>query len=626
MSRESVLTPKLPELAMRIQPKIIDHLGINMYTAIHPVLSELVANSWDAESHNVYITIPEEDMSDKYFVSVRDDGSGMTYEELLYKYLQVGRNRRIDGNNTENNFIEHTPKLNRRVLGRKGIGKLSVFGVAQKVVFKSVKGGLVNEFEMDVEDIKKEKSDTYKPKPLQINQKTNETNGVTIILKNLNRKRSIHVDELRKGLARRFTILGDDFQVHVNKIPLTLEEREYNDIERTWLIDESLPGHPHWKIKGRIYTRKATISEEGMRGISIFAGGKLVQEPTLFKAGASAKTFAYSHMLGELDAEFLDEEHDVIATNRSAINWESEEGQALQEWGFIKLKKISTEWSEMRVKQKTDKFMMEGEFKLWFDGLTKTQQRTATKVINGILGNDSLSDERTSSLLSYIKNVFDYKEFQELSQEIEKESPENTTRLIELFQEWEILEAKEMYHILEGRVSTIEKLRWYLDHNAKEIPVLHDYLKKFPWIMDPRWTLIQDEARYSDILRKKFPDHDKDKRIDFLCFGSWPNVIVIEIKRPGVSIGSKELDQIREYVIAVEGLLGNDIEASYKKVYGYLICEDVQKSSTNAKRIEKLQENGIFIRKYSELLSMTEHIHDDMLKAYRKITENQKKT
>ena len=614
------MSPALPVLEMKIQPKIIDHLGINMYTAIHPVLSELIANSWDADAHSVYITIPNEPMSKKYSVIVRDDGSGMEYEELVNKYLQVGRNRRIENPKTSADFVEHTPKLNRRVLGRKGIGKLSVFGVAGTIVFKSVKNGYATEFKMDIEDIKRERTDRYKPIPLQINMPTKESNGVTVTLKNLNRKRRIEIDELRKGLARRFTLFGEDFTVYINNAPITGEDRKFTDIEKIWHINEFVPEHPEWKITGKIYTREATVREQESRGVSIFAGGKLVQEPTFFNAGTSGKTFAYSHMLGEINAEFLDGSNDVISTNRSSINWESEEGQALLEWGHKMIKKFSNEWSDMRVRKKKEKFLKDEDFRSWYENLTKIQQRRASKAIDGILGNEELSDERTANLVQFVRNVFDYKDFQELAEEIDKANPNNPSLLLALFQDWEVLESREMSRIIEGRVATIEKLGWYIENNIQEVPFLHDYLKKFPWIMDPRWTLIQDEARYSKILRKKFPDHDKDRRIDFLCFGSWPNVIVIEIKRPGVSIGAKELEQVREYVIAVEGLLGTDSDASYKKVYGYLICEEVQKSETNAKRLIKLQENGIFVRKYSELLSVAEQIHREMIEAYKKIT------
>ena len=604
---------------MRIQPKIIDHLGINMYTAIHPVLSELIANSWDADARNVYIIVPNDPISEKYSVIVRDDGSGMEYDELIDKYLQVGRNRRLDNQRTSADFTERTPKLNRRVLGRKGIGKLSVFGIARTVVFKSVKGGYATEFRMDLDKIKEEKTDRYKPVPLQVAVPTKEPNGVTVTLKNLNRKRRIQIEELRKGLARRFTVFGNNFAVHINETLITKKDREFTDIEKIWDVDEFMPGHPEWKVTGKIYAREATVPEQENRGVAIFVGGKLVQEPTLFKAGGSGKTYAYSHMLGEINAEFLDGENDVISTNRSSINWESEEGQALLEWGSNKIKKISTEWSEMRVEKKRTKFFKDKDFSCWYENLTKIQQRRAGAVVNGILGSEDLSDERTISLLQFIRNVFDYKDFQELAEEINKADLSDPSLLLTLFRDWEVLESREMSRIIEGRVATIEKLEWYIKNDIQEVPFLHNYLKKFPWIMDPRWTLIQDEARYSEILRKKFPDHDKDKRIDFLCFGSWPNVIVVEIKRPGVAIGAKELEQVREYVIAVEGLLGNDSEASYKKIYGYLICEEVQKSETNAKRLVKLQENGIFVRRYSELLSIARQTHREMIDAYRKI-------
>ena len=609
---------ELPELAMSIQPKVIEHLGINMYTSFPPVISEIIANAWDADAKKVCMNIPDEPMSDTYEIIIHDNGTGMTYQELLDKYLQIGRNRRLERTNSEDGeFLEKTPVLGRRVLGRKGIGKLSVFGVAQKVTIKSVKDKKVTEFIMDVEEIKKETSGRYKPTPIRINEDTEEDNGVTVKLAKLKRKKSIDLGILKKGIARRFALLGNDFDISINDEKITREDIQVDDVEWRWDIDDIIQESPEWRVTGSIFTREGTVRDEESRGIAIFAGGKLVQEPTFFGA-TSGKEFAYHHMMGELNAEFLDEKNDVVSTNRSSINWETDEGRALSEWGKSKVIEISKIWAERRIAKRTEEMNKEPEFKKWIDDLSGIEKKRVMRVINAIIGNENLPKEKVVRLTNFVKDSYRYAAFQELADQINETNPENASLVVELFQEWEHLEAKEMYRIMEGRISTIEKLKWYIEHNEREKEI-QNYLKKFPWIMDPRWTRIQDEVRYSDLLRKKFPDNEGDRRIDFLCFGSWPNAIVVELKRPGVAVGAKELDQIRDYVIFIEGLIGTDPDFSYKKVTGYLMCEDIQKSSENARRIEKLEENGIFVRKYSELLSVAEGIHEDMIEKYKEL-------
>src|SRR5574337_1250311 len=135
------------KLVMKIQPKVIDHLGINLYTNLHSVISELIANSWDACAHNVHITVPTEIPNTDSEIIVKDDGNGMTFEEINDNYLQVGRNRRKDEG-------VQIVCADRKVLGRKGIGKFSVFGVADAVSIRSIKNKHATEFVMDIGDIK----------------------------------------------------------------------------------------------------------------------------------------------------------------------------------------------------------------------------------------------------------------------------------------------------------------------------------------------------------------------------------------------------------------------------------------------------------------------------------------
>ena len=109
-----------------------------------------------------------------------------------------------------------------------------------------------------------------------------------------------------------------------------------------------------------------------------------------------------------------------------------------------------------------------------------------------------------------------------------------------------------MMRVTEGRITTIEKLQQLIRDNALEVPTLHGFLKEFPWVLDPRWTLVDDEVTYSQMLREQFPEPDdtleEDRRIDFLCVRESNNLVIVEIKRPKLKASVQELDQIEEYV------------------------------------------------------------------------------
>ena len=106
-------------LELIIKPQIIRLLGIQMYQKPADVISELIANAWDADAEQVNIKL-----SDR-IIEVRDNGNGMTFEQCQNYYLNVGRDRRFD---TKKDLSE---RFKRPVLGRKGIGKFAGFGIAK---------------------------------------------------------------------------------------------------------------------------------------------------------------------------------------------------------------------------------------------------------------------------------------------------------------------------------------------------------------------------------------------------------------------------------------------------------------------------------------------------------------
>mgnify|MGYP003400147931 FL=1 len=48
------------ELKLTFDINTINHLGVKLYSTIPPMLAELVANAWDADSHNVWISLPDQ--------------------------------------------------------------------------------------------------------------------------------------------------------------------------------------------------------------------------------------------------------------------------------------------------------------------------------------------------------------------------------------------------------------------------------------------------------------------------------------------------------------------------------------------------------------------------------------
>lgn len=95
-------------------------LGKQMYTNKWSAISELVANGLDAGANTVRIYINSIDKANST-IEIFDNGSGMSYSDLLNKYALIGRNKREEGQN-----------ISEKIKGRKGVGKLAGLYLSKK--------------------------------------------------------------------------------------------------------------------------------------------------------------------------------------------------------------------------------------------------------------------------------------------------------------------------------------------------------------------------------------------------------------------------------------------------------------------------------------------------------------
>ncbi len=628
--------PAKSAYVMKFDIGTIKHLGLQMYSTLPPVIGELVANAWDANAHRVDVTVPIGLVTDHSEIIVTDDGDGMSDSDVRNAYLIMGRDRR------EEEKTDVTPGLGRKIMGRKGIGKLSGFGIATEIEVESIKNGETSRFRMNLDEFQRNAAQReIKMPPLPPTGTVAKGTKVTLRYISKYRKRSISIPQLRRALARRFSVIGDGFVVAVNGDPITPQERnlkfllendamgkpylwEYNDVEIK-------PG-TGWKVSGWIgaIDRKTMLPDGVQHGIVIMARGKLVQEPFVFDATVGQQ-YALSYLIGELNAEFVDAEEDTIGTSRNALVWDTDANAALKEWGQKEVNRIARAWAEKRANDNEIELAQNPlyqRFEREAEHLGNTRaKKIADKLIREVVKRNPVADEET--LLLMVQMSIDFIEFDafwDLAQDLAEVKPEETGRLIELFREWEVVEAKEMMRVTQGRMTTIQKLQQLIETNALEVPTLHNFLKEFPWVLDPRWTLIADEKRYSQLLRERFPDDslpEEDRRIDFLCVREGTHLIVVEIKRPAVQASTQELAQIEEYVGFMRDYVQRttDPDLRHKEVTGYLLCGDLADTWQVRQRCVTLENSDIYVRRYTDLLAMVKRSHAEFLARYEQLRD-----
>ena len=620
----------------------IKHLGLQMYSTLPPVIAELVSNAWDADAPKVEITIPTTPLTTGTEIVIRDYGKGMSDDDVRNAYFIVGRDKR-QAEQTD------TTENGRKVHGRKGIGKFSAFGIANKIEVETVKNGEASHFVLDYEAMEKAAGNREIEIPPLTPTNTIEE-GTKVTLKDFRKfkNRSVDIKAVRRALARRFSIISEEngFEVIINGEPISPEERDLTrlldkDSDNNLYIwryeDVEILPDSDFKVSGWIGALdRTTRSIDGIeRGIVLMARGKLVQEPFVFDAVVGQQYFL-SYIVGELHAEFVDEAEDTISTTRNSLVWDTEANRAFKEWGQKEVNRIAREWAQRRSADNLKELSENPVYKNFVDEAKRIDNRrlkgVADKLVKSVVEQNPLADSKgQETIVQFCLDFMEFDSFQELAEEIQNSEITEVERLLKLFREWEVLEAKEMMRVTEGRITTIEKLDQLIKENALEVPVLHKFLKEFPWVLDPRWSLIDDEVTYSDLLRNKFPEANdtpiKDRRIDFLCVKEGTTLVVVEIKRPHSRVSNKELSQLEDYVAFMRDYTRKttDPDLQYKDVVGYLLCGTTVDTYLVDERVKNFEKSGMYIRKYKDLLSMVESLHREFLARYKFLRDSKAK-
>jgi len=600
---------RLPKFTMPFEPMTIEHLGLKLYTFLPPVIGELISNAWDADADKVEIILPQGKINEDSEVILRDYGShsGMNEKSLQNCYLPIGRNCR---NGMERNGTEH---YRRAIMGRKGIGKLSAFGVAREMEIRTIKEGKAICILLNFDDMKKwPKGEDYEPTVIpERTGETDEPNGTEIRLRKLHRTSPIDENDIRRGIARRYTVIDKKFQVIINGKPITHEDRRLKEECRkngSWDV-QSIPDLGNiidetngWKVDGWVGIVEKSSQTE--RGVDIFVRGKAAELETMFGLKTTHIQFARAYVVGEIHADFLDSEEDNISTGRNSVHWESDAGEKLKIWGQKALMFAFKEWLNLQRHEKEEKIIKTGEFDKWLSSRTAREQKVAKKLVKAIVDDQNIEPESSGPLLEIIKTNIEFQAFQDLVDEIE-DSGANVQTLLKLINDWRIIEAREHLKLSDGRLEIIDKLSSFIDTGALEVKEIQPLFENEGWLVNPSWGKVTGQNKYSQLLREHCKEprdlQEKDRRIDIVAYEVGGTIHVVELKRPEKTLSWSDLDQIEQYVYwARSHIVGTGPDAP-KYATGMLIVGNLSSEAPIIRKQEKLAGDDIRVETFRDL-------------------------
>ncbi len=568
-----------PEYRMRISLNVLEHLGINLYSNVPAVLSEAVANSWDADAANVDVKFQKENST----IVIQDDGTGMTRAQVNGRFLTVGYRRR--------DAQPGPTRKGRNPMGRKGIGKLSLFSIADEIKVETIHDQERSAFRMNLEDIRStirqegEDDDpgsrltNYPPTPLPTDGIDFER-GTRITLKNLKKRQTVStVKALRTRLARRFSIIGSaqDFEVRVNDHVISPEDRRYYDkLQYVWTYGDFSSIEPHCTkleapsesrlgntgsvtVSGWIGTVKESgqlkdESGENLNRIAIFVRGKIAQEDIL--ADFSERGVYASYLIGELrvDGLDIDDEDDAATSSRQKIIEDDPRYLMLKDFLFQELKHIQKRWSELRSEAGVEDAQEIPAVKKWLESLPREHSRKAKKWLGKVhrIQADDTNDRR--HLIKHAILAFEFYRWNENIDRLNEVTDENLDVVISMFQELDVLEATLYGQIVQQRMTVIRTLQEKVDQKARE-RAIQEYIFNHLWLLDPSWERVEASEVMERRVGKLFKEVDaglsqeeKLGRIDIQYRKTAGQHLVVELKKPDRTISVYDLaKQIEKY-------------------------------------------------------------------------------
>ncbi len=561
----STRSMKKPVYNMTVDLNVLDHLGINLYSNIAAVLTEAVANAWDADAHNVAISLDKKGG----VITIEDDGHGMSIDDVNNKYLHIGYRRRIGESDT-------TPE-GRPVMGRKGLGKLSLFSIANIVEVRSFKSRKAHGLRMNLADIRaalKANKVSYAPSVLP-KKDVKIKKGTSIILREITRPKLFEsLAVLRTQLARRFSVIGEayHFIVSVNGKKITFADREeLTKAQFLWRIGDvaiTLPkGHnikedrliDLSKVKGLINIRgwiatsnvpkDLSTSAGNLNSIVVMARGRLIQENVLDKLNMGQMYTKY--LTGQIEADVLDDtgDKDIATSDRQRLQEDDPRYVALLKTLRLVLSKIESEWSELRKKYEVAKVKSEiPAVAEWLGGLPDGYRKSAEKVVAQISALPIELPEERKTLLRHGILAF---ERMKLTGSVDDfvQGLSNVDQLLKILADRDSLESSLYRDIIKSRLEAIKSFNGLVDADKKEA-ILQKYLFDHLWLLDPMWERATDSERIEQTLKKEYKefaaglsDEESKGRLDIRYKTNAGAHIIVELKKVRRKMSLPELQE-----------------------------------------------------------------------------------
>ena len=228
----------MPNFTFHFSLSTLDHLGRGLYRSLATVIAEAISNAWDADATEVRVELDESNRR----LTIWDNGVGMDAHDFQDKFLKIGYRKRKEMSTTAKG---------RKILGRKGIGKLAYLSISEDIIVHTRKGNGelistkisntgINEHidqESDSDNGQYELEDPDGDSDVRIKE-----SGTQLVFDDLFSR--LVKKNIRQSLATHFHFAnalqeGDKFSIVMDNKPIGIGDLEglYEKIQFIWFVD-----------------------------------------------------------------------------------------------------------------------------------------------------------------------------------------------------------------------------------------------------------------------------------------------------------------------------------------------------------------------------------------------------
>lgn len=563
------------QIRAEFEARFLDQFAGTIVRDPQTAIVELVANAWDAYATKVKIKWPEH----QQFFSIEDNGIGLTDAQFRNIWKRFSYDRIEHGGE----FVHPPPDLKnyspRRVFGRNGKGRLAGFYFADSYQVETWRDGTSNTFSVV-------KADPFLIRPISTKERRGHGLRLTV---DPTKRLEMSAPMVRQLIGNRF-LIDPQFQITVNGTPVTFADLPKNRVAEHRLvlddanvidaivIDSSLP-HETTQTHGIAWW-------VDRRSVGSISWSWPPNEPLLDGRSSEAKRYSIiliADCMREAvrsDWSGFDTRHELWTKRAPVIRefvGDILRSLTAQQRGITRDRAVAASKSELEQLTKIDRDKWAETLDTLMDRCPNLSETEITQVMN-ILAKMEVADSQYSMLAK-----------------LESMDPSDFDGWNDIFQRWSASAAKIVLGEIETRLKLVAEInRLTKERGTDEVQELQPLFKRGLWVFGPEYDSIEytSNETVATIVRKFAGGQSASRlRPDFVLlddasvgFYSVPafgddhaevgiqSIVIVELKKPGIPIGSKEKEQVWKYV--KELLSESAIQAS-TRVNAFVLGETI---------------------------------------------------